>query len=85
MVSAGAPDTSVGANANHEPSTKHQVSAESSSDFVFAYRLSKIAYAKKSFFKRGGVLKETPNQTGAAFGEGRSATDEVSYASESRK
>jgi hypothetical protein len=31
------------------------------------------------------VLKETPNQTGAAFGEGRSATDEVSYASESRK
>jgi hypothetical protein len=79
LTAAGAPDTSVGANASHESSDRHQVSAESSSDFVFAYRLSKITYARKSFFKRAGVLKETPHQKGAAFGEGGSVKDEMSY------
>jgi hypothetical protein len=63
-----------------EGSRKHKNSTDSSSDFVFAYRLSKITYARKSFFKRGSVPKEKPYQTGAAIGEGGSATDEVSYA-----
>lgn len=80
LIPAGAPGASLGAKAAQETNREHEVSADSSSDFVFAYRLSKISYARKSWLKSEMIHKEKPYDAGATFSEGSSKPDDVSYA-----
>ena len=71
LAAAGAPGWKVGPDVGLSTNNMHEISIGESSDFVFAYRLRKIQYKRKSWFssERETTATDTPYepQKGTAF------------------
>jgi hypothetical protein len=67
LTAAGAPGVTVGPDIGVSPGRHHETTAASSSDFVFAYRLSKIQYGRKDVHSGERAFAEKQYTKGAAF------------------
>jgi hypothetical protein len=70
LTAAGAPGVTVGPDVGASTGRRHKTTAASSSDFVFAYRLSKIQYGRKDVVSGQKMLLEKQYTRGAAFSDG---------------
>jgi hypothetical protein len=69
LTAAGAPGVTVGPDVGASTGRRRETTAASSSDFVFAYRLSKVQYGRKDADSGERMLAERQYTRGAAFSD----------------